>query len=79
MIINKYDEGNECLTGDFVKNELSIKTCDLLNDDQKWDFTYLNLTALNSWKSIYGYEDLVYGKHMNTDKMLPLEQGPLCS
>ena len=79
MIINRNDESNDCLTGDFIKNEISVKTCDLSNDDQKWDFTYKNITALNSWESIYGYEQLVYGTKKKTEKMLPLEQGPLCS
>lgn len=79
MIINRHDQSNDCLTGDFVKNELSVTSCDISNDDQKWDFTYINLTALNLWESINGYEQLVFGKKMNTEKMLPLEQGPLCT
>lgn len=79
MIINRHDQSNDCLTGDFDKDTLSVTKCDPSNEDQKWEFTYTNLTALNSWESINGYEQLVYGKKMNTDKMLPLEQGSLCS
>ena len=79
MIINRHDQSNDCLTGDFDKNELSITTCDKSNGDQKWEFTYTNMTALNLWETIHGYEQLVYGKKMNSKHMLPLEQGPLCS
>ncbi|CAO1427046.1 unnamed protein product [Diamesa tonsa] len=80
MIINGIDVDNQkCLTGDFDKNELSVTTCDPLNDDQKWEFTYTNMTALDSWESIYGYDQYIFGKKMNTDKMSPLDQSPSCS
>ncbi|CAO1434782.1 unnamed protein product [Diamesa hyperborea] len=80
MIINGNDVDNQkCLTGNFDKNELSVTTCDPLNDDQKWEFTFINMTALDSWESIYGYDQYIFGKKMNTDKMLPLDQSPSCS
>ena len=68
-----------CLTGDFDKNEVSITTCDPSNDNQKWEFTYANVTALDEWDSIYGYDQYYFGKKMSTKHIFPLEQGPLCS
>ncbi|CRK98204.1 CLUMA_CG011567, isoform A [Clunio marinus] len=55
MLINGYDDNNECLTAVFSNQSLTIQKCDKQNQFQKWKFSYENETALNAWNDIYGY------------------------
>ncbi|KAG5667458.1 hypothetical protein PVAND_015438 [Polypedilum vanderplanki] len=74
MLINSFDDGGMCLTAKFEEQSIEMKECDEKDLNQKWIFTYENLTALNDWKNIYGYKKFVYGdKIINYDKLLPLK------
>ncbi|XP_070502084.1 N-acetylgalactosaminyltransferase 6-like [Chironomus tepperi] len=79
MITGGSDEGGDCITADFEELKLVKMPCDIQNENQKWKFTYENVTALDDWKNIYGYEKFFYGDHgMNRSSMLPLEYDEEC-
>ena len=73
LLINGEDNGIKCLTGNFDNQTMSLMDCDVNSPDQKWSFTYVNETALNDWKNIYGYKKFVYGdEDINYKMMMPL-------
>ncbi|KAL7013880.1 hypothetical protein ACKWTF_015631 [Chironomus riparius] len=79
MINSGSDEGRECITADFKNSKLVMKHCNIDDQNQRWKFTYENVTALNDWKNIYGYEKFFYGeKGMNYSSMLPLKYDEEC-
>lgn len=74
MLINGGDDGASCLVANLHNQTVSLMDCDEENIDQRWTFTYENMTALDDWENIYGYQKFVYGdKKMNREKMLPLD------
>lgn len=74
MIINSFDDGADCLTGDFANQSIKMAPCDETNEFQKWFFTYENRTALDDWNNIYGYHKFMFGsEEVNREKMMPLE------
>jgi hypothetical protein len=79
MIINSYDDSGSCLSAKFEDQALEMRACDDDDENQRWVFTYENVTALDDWKDIYGYGKFTYGNGtMNKEKMLPMA-GDVCN
>lgn len=79
MINGGSDNDDNCITADFKEQKLLMKPCDMEDLNQRWKFTYENVTALADWTNIYGYEKFFYGdRGMNYTSMLPLEFDEEC-
>jgi hypothetical protein len=54
MLVNGIDSADICLT---AVNQTFLDTikCDPNDKHQKWEFGYVNETALNEWDNIWGY------------------------
>lgn len=76
LIAECEERGKHCLTGDFVNKTLSTKICDENDDNQKWEFTFENRTALDNYDNIFGYKKFVFGdKQVDYSNLLPMEYG----
>lgn len=54
MLVNGIDDADICLS---ATNNTALETikCDANDDNQKWEFGYVNETALDDWDNIWGY------------------------
>ena len=74
LLINRRDDGEQCLTGSFQNQTFALMLCNENDPNQKWKFKYENKTALENWKNIDGYQKFIYGdKAISHDKMLSHE------
>ena len=58
-LISAANDGKDCitanLTGTMFNNTLYMTSCNLTDPRQKWEFGYVNETALQNYDNIYGY------------------------
>lgn len=47
----KHVISNRCLDADLDKKEVFVGTCDSSRDNQKWNFGFVNSTAVNDWEN----------------------------
>lgn len=43
----------KCLTANLVNAKIDFNSCDVNDNNQKWEFGYKNMEALNNWEG-YG-------------------------
>lgn len=55
MIIMGKDYGTDCMTADIRNRSIYESKCEKTNMNQKWEFGYVNLTALEHWNEINEY------------------------
>lgn len=48
-----------CLTANVTDKSLSLSKCNSKDETQKWDFGYLNQSAMNDWNDIDGYKQFI--------------------
>lgn len=58
-LISANKNGSDCitanLTGTMLNNTLYMSPCNLTNQNQKWEFGYVNETAMKNYENIYEY------------------------
>lgn len=59
LVRNKRNRGKFCLSADIDSKSIQMKPCDEADENQQWDFGYLNETALNIWNTIDGYKTIL--------------------
>lgn len=48
-----------CLTANVTDKSLFLSKCNSKDETQKWDFGYLNQSAMNDWNDIDGYKQFI--------------------
>ena len=59
MIRREKDDGTNCLTANIVNKSISLSECNTKDESQKWQFGYVNQTAINNWNTIDGYKQFL--------------------
>ena len=55
IIRNKYEDGNFCIGANVTSKSIFMAKCDEDEDNQKWQFGFLNETAMIDWDEINGF------------------------
>lgn len=48
-----------CLTANVANKSLSLSKCNSKDETQRWNFGYVNQTAMNDWNDIDGYQQFI--------------------